>query len=42
MDLRPALADVCRVAVEFKPEIFHLRVAECLENAAVELVAGRV
>ena len=39
MNLRSRLADVGRVAIEFKPEVFNLRVAVSLEDATVELVA---
>jgi len=42
MNFRAALRNVCRVAVKFKPEVFDLRVAESLENASVEFVAGSV
>ncbi|KAL8957937.1 MAG: hypothetical protein Q9193_004907, partial [Seirophora villosa] len=35
-------ADIGRVAVKVEPEVFDLRVAECFEDSAVELVAGGV
>lgn len=37
-----AFVKVGGVAVEFEPEVFDLRVAECLEDAPVEFVPGGI
>lgn len=42
MDLGTRLADVSCVAVELKPEVLYLGVAEGFEDAAIELVAGGI
>jgi hypothetical protein len=42
VDLGTRFADVSCVAVELKPEILYLGVAEGFEDAAIELVAGGI
>jgi hypothetical protein len=42
MDFGPALTDVCSVAVELEPEILNFRVAESLDDVAVELMPSRI